>query len=364
MEIFLTIVIFVTVLVLLVVIHELGHFFAAKKFGVRVDEFGFGFPPRLFGKKFGETTYTVNLLPLGGFVKIKGIAGEDESEMNDPDSFAALGFLKKLAILFAGIGMNFILGILLFALAYSIGVKADPTTAGSGAVVSHPQIMAAVVEEGKPANRAGLQAGDAITAVSGTPITTVQEFRGLVESKQGTEVTLDVERNGEQLSIAVTPEKFEAEGETIVGIGVGLSEVATVRYPWYQSFWVGIKKTATLTVAIFGFLGTMIANLFTSAPVDTESVAGPVGLAVVIKGAADTGIAQLILISAFLSVNLAVFNLLPIPMLDGGRIVFAIAERVRKKPLSAAAEAVIHNIGFLLLLALIIVVTFRDIIRL
>lgn len=364
MEIFLTIVIFVTVLVVLVVIHELGHFFAAKKSGVRVDEFGFGFPPRLFGKKFGETTYTVNLLPLGGFVKIKGIAGEDESEMKDPDSFAALGFPKKIAILFAGIGMNFILAILLFALAYSIGVQADPATTDTGAIVSNEQIVAAAVEEGKPAQRVGLQAGDVITAVNGTSLTTVDEFRGLIESQQGTEVTLEIDRNGEQLSLPVTPEKFESEGETIVGIGVGLSEVATVRYPWYQSFWIGIKKTATLTMAIFGFLGTMIANLFTSAPVDTESVSGPVGLAVVIKSAADSGIAQLILISAFLSVNLAVFNLLPIPMLDGGRIMFTIIERVRKKPLPASAEALIHNIGFLLLLGMIIIVTFRDIIRL
>jgi regulator of sigma E protease len=358
-----TIAIFLTVLVLLVVIHELGHFFAAKKSGVRVDEFGFGFPPKLFGKRFGQTEYTINLLPLGGFVKIKGIAGEEEGS-EDADSFQALPFWRKLWILVAGIVMNFVLSIVLFAAAFAIGVQTDPSTVQPGGVIGERTIVVAQVNADSPAQAGGLQSRDQITAVGQEQVTSVDQFKSLMEGRNKTETEVSLYRDGEVVTAFVTPETFSVGEETITGIGIDIAEVAEVKYPPHLALSYGAQQSVELTGRIFSFLGGMIAGIFTSDTVDTESVAGPVGLAVVIRSAADSGIGQLIQVAGFLSVNLAVFNLLPIPMLDGGRIFLLIAERIRRKPLSSTTEALIHNTGFFLLIGMVIIVTLRDIIRL
>lgn len=363
MDILFTIGIFLIVLVVLVVIHELGHFLAAKRGGVRVDEFGFGFPPKLYGKKFGDTEYTVNALPLGGFVKIKGIAGEEEGK-GDADSFHTQSFARKLWILCAGIVMNFALSILLFAGAFAFGVQTSPDVAKTGAILSNSSVVAQTVTEGSPAQRGGMRDRDAIVSIEGEAITSDEAFRDALVNRKGIDTTFVVERDGAQETLTIRPDTIEYQGEEIAGVGIDLAESVTLRYPLHLALWHGAQQSVDVTVQIFAFLGGMIVDLFTSDPVDTESLSGPVGLAVVIRGAADSGFAQLLQIAGLLSVNLAIFNLLPIPMLDGGRIFLLCAERLRGKPLTPTAEAFIHNSGFILLLAMVVLVTLRDIIRL
>jgi len=361
-----TIVLFVVVLGLLVCAHELGHFFAAKRSGVRVDEFGFGFPPRIFGKRFRGTLYSLNWIPLGGFVKIKGVAGDDSEPISntDSDSFAAQPFLRKFLILFAGIGMNVVVAVILFALSFAWGFDATPDTLNSGAITSDSRIVVSQVLAESPAATAGIQPGDVIRQYADEAQVTVPRLQEFFAAHANTVVPLTVQRGEEApYEVKVTPEQIVRDTQVFVGIGVGLEELVHVRYPWYQALWLGGKTTVLTIGEIFVSLGTLIKTLFVEKSVP-QGLAGPVGIAVMTKQVADMGFVYLLQFAALLSVNLAVFNFLPIPALDGGRIAFVLIEKIQRKPVSQRVEATIHTIGFALLLLLIGVVTWKDIVRL
>lgn len=362
---FITILIFLGVLVTVVCIHELGHFFAAKKSGVQVDEFGFGFPPKIIGKKWGKTEYTINMIPLGGFVKIKGLVQEGEKKEEAQDSFATKSFLKKMAILSGGIVMNFILAIVLFSLTYMIGIDGSTEAAKRSAIITNESTLITQVQEKSPAAEASLEAGDEIIAINNTPIANTQAFKEYVQGKNEQTLSIQIRRDNTEQTLNVTPTLI-GEGENqIVGIGVGINDIGNIRYSFFESIQAGISQTVNLSLNIFLFLFETIKNIFSpSASVDTDKLSGPVGLAVVIKNAAESGIASLLYMTAILSVNLAVFNLLPIPMLDGGRIAFTVVEKIRKKPIPRNIEIAIYNVGFFLLIGLVIFVTIKDIIKL
>lgn len=369
-----TIVVFILVLGLLVLVHEFGHFYVAKRSGVQVDEFGIGFPPRIAAKKFGDTTYTLNAIPLGGFVKIAGV-GEIEDEEGDGEAkkkknltgkkFADISKLRQFAILFAGIGMNLLLAVLLFFIVHLAGAAGDPNTASASAILSNERVVIVSVQEDSPAAEAGLEPGDVIVNIGGqTAITASEQLQHALGSNAGEQTRIEISRTGHPepiTSVQVTPESRTTEaGEEYVGIGVGLQDVATVRYPIHIAFLKAFETTFNILIAIIVSLAQLVGGIFTGTA-DTSGIAGPIGIAAITGEVARTGIIQLLQFSAILSINLAIFNLLPIPALDGGRILFTAIEAIRGKEVNKRLETIIHQFGFLLLMLLVLVVTLRDI---
>ncbi|OGY85922.1 MAG: RIP metalloprotease RseP [Candidatus Kerfeldbacteria bacterium RIFOXYA2_FULL_38_24] len=360
-----TLAIFVVILGILVFIHELGHFLAAKRSGVAVDEFGFGFPPRIFGKKIGQTTYSLNWIPLGGFVKIKGVAGDDEkaeAHQADKNSFSTKPFWKKATILFAGIFMNLLLAVVLLSIVFSLGIPTDPSTVGNGAQVHAQQLQIVQIIPDGPAAQVGLQGGDVITEIAGENIKNIDNFQKTIAqdmAKNPLEISI-LRNDTDALNFTIIPQKIKQDGQEFFGIGVGLQEVAIVSYPWYLAIFQGLKTTGSMIALIFISLGGVLKNIIFSGQV-SDDIAGPIGIAVLTGQVAKLGLIRLLQFTAILSINLAIFNLLPIPALDGGRIIFVILEKIRKKPVNQKTEALVHNIGFLFLLLLILLVTFKDI---
>lgn len=365
MEIIGTILLFVLVLGVLVLVHEFGHFIVAKKSGMRVDEFGFGFPPRIFGKEYKGTLYSVNWLPLGGFVKIKGVAGDDDeidANTDDSDSFSSKPFWKKFSVLFAGIGMNLLLAVVLFSAAFAFGVRSNLQELPSSAVITDTEVIISQVLEEGPAAQAGIQAGDKIIESNEVVITRSDEFLEQVQLEEST-VNLTVEhQDGTTETVALTSQEITSNDKTYVGIGVGLAEIGTVRYPVFTAIVKGVEATVETVILIGASLLDLVTGLFTDDQV-SQDFAGPIGIAVITKDVAALGISNLLQFMALLSVNLALFNFLPIPALDGGRIVFVVLEKLRGKPVNQNIEALVHNIGFLLLLGLVLLVSVQDISR-
>lgn len=360
-----TIAIFVVVLSILVFVHEAGHFIVARIFKVDVEEFGFGFPPRIIGKKIGKTLYSLNWIPVGGFVKIKGAAGDDkemEHSASDPASFLSKPAYVRIAILIAGITMNLLLAALIFSFSFWYGIQTYPEDIKNGATVIDREILVTAVAEGTSAEQAGLQENDLIREIDGQPVPPSSDLQAYTAAHEGAEMQLLVERDGEAFSATVQSQQYSLEGKEAVGIGIGFGEIVTVRYPWYQAVWLGIKMTAWTVQQIGIALADLATQFFTSGKV-SEDLAGPVGIAVLTGQFAQGGFISLLQFSALLSVNLALLNFLPLPALDGGRIIFVLLEVVRRKPVDHHIEAMVHNIGFVILLLLVLLITIRDISR-
>lgn len=372
-----TALIFIIILGVLVFVHELGHFLAARKFGVGAEEFGLGFPPRLFAfyktktgkwkKKWGktlitdaaDTVYSLNIIPLGGFVRIKGEDGEDRADVH---SFASKAAWKRTLILSAGVIMNVILAALLFS--FNLGLGADQSIDGiplDGAIVNNRRVEITSVSENSPAAAAGLQSGDWIMAVNNQKAENVSFLQNFVADKAGQTLTYTIKRSGAEFTKEIVPITLESTHKG--GIGVVISEMAFVRFPWYMAIVEGVKTTGFFLWAIILGLYELLARIFSGGGVSAD-VAGPVGIAVLTGQVAKMGIMYLIQFTALLSLNLAVINILPFPALDGGRILFLIIEKIKGRPMKQQTEALIHNLGFLFLIALIILVTFKDIAKL
>ncbi len=353
------VVIFILVLAVLVLVHEWGHFFVARKAGIKVEEFGFGFPPRICAWKTKVTTFTLNWLPLGGFVKLKG---EDGSSANESDSYSSKGPWTRAAVVVAGVVMNFLLAAVLFSVGFMIGA---PTIVHDdlpeSAVVSDVHTDVVTVVEGTTAASAGLQVGDRIVSIAGGDGTAeylmeVSDFR----YEHNTSFDILIDRGGEELTFEVTPEILEQTSKP--GIGVGLIETGTVSYPVGSAIVQGVVKTGTFTKSVVVGLYTLLRDLVFGKGVSGD-VAGPVGIAVITKDVAALGWNHMIQFIAILSVNLGVLNLIPFPALDGGRLLFIGIELVRGKPVNQKSEQLAHIIGFALLMLLIIVVTVKDVSR-
>lgn len=349
-----TVILFVLVLAVLVLTHELGHFIAARLFGIEVEEFGFGFPPRVFGVKKGKTLYTLNWIPLGGFVRIKG---EDDPSKIGPDSFGARPAYQRVIVIVAGVFMNLVTSSLLFAFAFGLGVPQIAEDLPADARPRDLRVQVIEVLKDFPAEEAGLRPGDVIVAIDGQKLEKVDAIQELVNARAGGQVTVSIARGKDALDFALSPAKDPESGRAIMG--VALAETATVSYPPHVALWKGVYATGFYLKEIVLSIYDLIRGLFDGKEAGVE-FSGPVGIAVLTGRAAKLGLTYLLQFAALLSVNLAVINVLPIPALDGGRLLFILIERVRGKSVRPMVEAVIHRIAFLLLLGLVVLVTIKD----
>jgi len=335
-------------LLFLILGHEAGHFAAAKFFKMKVDEFGVGFPPKLFSRRKGETEYSVNLLPIGGFVRIAGendrIAGNITELQKLPAEeqkkfFFAQPALNRSVVILAGVAANVLLGWLLFSGIYMIGT-------GSRVIVGG-------VEPGSPADLAGIKEGDLMLNFNN-----YREFIDYANSHRGQEVTLLTSQAGKERSVTLTPRLRTEEGQGAIGVMLA----GVVREPFYAALWHGAQDTLYTITQTFKGLGHLLRNIvqYGSVPKD---IVGPVGIFNIAQGAGQAGFVFLLNILGLISVNLAVLNLLPVPALDGGRFLMIIVEKIKGSPVSIKTEAWVNGLGMALLLLLMLAVTVRDIIN-
>ncbi len=358
-----TILIFLLILSILVLIHEAGHFFTAKFFGIKVEEFGFGLPPRVFGIKRGETIYSLNLLPIGGFVKLYGeddagsgsVNLKQASELPKKDlgrAFYARPVWQRAAVVVAGVFMNFVLAVAIVTILFSVvGV----TSPGKDVIVDK-------VLQNSPAQASGLKTGDIIKKINGQIITSPSELVVITKKHLGEKITLEVkDQNSKSKILTVTPRKNSPKNEGPMGIAISQS-VVTKKYPWYQAPFVGTKEVLNQSFMIAQGLFTVVFQLVTKASVP-QDVAGPVGIAQLTGTMVSIGLPAVLSFIALLSLNLAIVNILPIPALDGGRLLFILVEGVTGKKVNAKYENAAHTIGMALLLGLIALITIHDLIR-
>jgi regulator of sigma E protease len=379
-----TIITVLLIISFLVVIHELGHFWAAKKNGVRVEEFGIGYPPRLFGKKFGETIYSFNLIPFGGFVSITGEdeldEGKQEKIKNDPNSFSNKSPWQKIQILIAGIIMNFLLAFVLFYIFFFInGFKSFYIPMifdydfKFGKEVSYGT-MIFDLEKNSPAESAGMKLGEVILKVNGEDIFSVEDLRDKLTDKAGTPVkieTLDITgMSNDRSTYEVTPVAYEPEieGESNAIIGVYLEEAKSIHYEsLLDRVFSGPMHTYNMLGYSMASLGKIIGLSFETRDISpvSSSMTGPVGIFNILGSIVETSGGQRVLnllnTVAIISLGFAFTNLLPIPALDGGRILFKLYEGITRKKINPRLEANIHKAGMIMLYLLVILITFRNI---
>lgn len=362
-------VLFIIVLGALIFVHELGHFLVAKKCGMRVDEFGLGFPPRVFGKKVGETTYSLNWIPFGGFVKIFGENPPDSPEterlaMSEERSFSKKKRGWQALVLVAGVTFNVIFAWLLIAVSFVSGFPA-PVGYYQDVPVENPQLILTQVLTDSPAAKAGLQVGDAIvsitTAADSILDLTAESVSNFMNQHENQEVSIIYERGNIKSEIKTVPISGIAFGRAAIGVGLDL--IGTVKLPLFRAFWESAKTTGVLLMEITKGLGKFFYNAFTFRA-DFSEVTGPVGIVNLVGVAARLGLVNLLGFTAFISLNLAVINLLPIPALDGGRLVFVAVEAIRRRPLNPKIVNYLNGAGFALLLILMLVITYKDVIKL
>ncbi|MBI2483098.1 site-2 protease family protein [Candidatus Uhrbacteria bacterium] len=362
---------FVLVLSVLVFVHEAGHFFAARRAGMRVDEFGFGFPPRLVGVQRvrgrwrwvtgnkevdtrTSTIYSLNAVPLGGFVRI---AGEDGGKTDDPQSFGSKSYARRALVLVAGVAMNLVLSVVLFTVVFVIGAPQVLDGIPPGSQVRDHRVVIAGILPGGPAAAAGMQAGDVVTAVDAQPVATASALQEYVRAHEGVPLELRILRGAETKVISVAAALLPGIGK--VGIGVQLTETGIVRYPVHRAVVEGVRMTGYVFGEIFRSFAGLFRGLVQERAVTVE-VTGPVGIAVLTGQVVQMGFTHLLQFAGVLSANLALLNVMPFPALDGGRLALLLLEAVRRKSLRQTVERAIHTTGFLVLLALIMLVTYRD----
>ena len=363
---------FLIVLSVLILIHEAGHYFAARLFKIKADEFGYGLPPRIIGvvkengkwkrvksrdqQSYKNTIWSINWLPIGGFVRIKGEQGDTP---DDPDAFHTKPIWQRFIVIAAGVIMNWVLAAVLLSIGLMIGIPAMLGDEPAGAIVTNHEVSIVETLKDGIADKAGIEAMDAIVRVGEVTPMNVEDVQKAIESHGEESFDILVRRGEEEITVTVTPKYLEEIGKP--GIGVSLMDTGTVRFPPHLAIVHGIGLTWDYTVMMIQTFGDLFKDLFTGGGETVDQVSGPIGIAVFTGKVAEQGILQLIQFSAILSINLAVLNFLPFPALDGGRAIFLILEAIRRKPVKRDVEAVIHNIAFLILIGLVILVSIRDI---
>ncbi len=392
-----TIIIFIIVLFVLVLVHEFGHFLAAKFFGMKVEEFGIGFPPRIVSIKKGETRYSLNFLPLGGFVKILGEEGEGA---DDPRSYSSRPAWQKSSVLVAGVVMNFLLAVGIFWITFTIGYPAtiEKDMANSPTIRS---VQILDVAPQSPAKIAGIEMGDTVIRImnnelgikremnhptpkaqgldvvrfspafipplkaegilGGSKITNSDELQTFINKNKGKVLTLVIKRGDQTLEKTVLARKNPPKGEG--SIGISLADVGLIRYPWYSAFfhaWIWAFQTLWF-IAYSLFL--VIKTLFTQGRAIGE-VAGPIGLASMVGKFYSLGISYFFAFVGTISLSLSFFNTLPIPALDGGHLLFVVIEKVKGSPVKRELEQKLHTLGFAILLTFMLIITIHDILKL
>lgn len=343
---------FLVVLSVLVLVHEFGHYIMARRAGIWVEEFGFGLPPRVIGKKIGETIYSINLLPFGGFVRLHG--ENDEEGVTKPNrAFIFKDKKTRSGIVVAGVVMNFILAIAAFTTVYSF----------SGIPRETKDVKVVDIAKDSPASSSGLLVGDIIRKVRGETITEVKQFIDLVEKDKGKRVEIEIERNSSPVKLSVVPRENPPAGEGPLGVTITTTEVY---YPpfWQRPFvgiYYGFKEALFWSNAVLSGFAKIFNDLFVGQV--PKDLAGPVGIFAITTQAAKFGILALINFLGILSVNLAILNILPFPALDGGRLLFIGIEAVMGRKVIPKIESTIHTVGMIILLVLLVAITAHDIQR-
>ena len=358
-----SILIFIVVLIVLIVVHEFGHFIAAKLSKMRVDEFGLGYPPRAAViTKIGETLYTLNWLPFGGFVKIYGEDGEGKGSR----SFSSKNRFAQAFVLVAGIAMNLLFAYVLITSALIAGTPralSDSELANA----RDKELAVAEVLPTSPAARAGILAGDSIigaTDVMGDwHATDPESFSKFVAASQGNTITLDIKHNGNTKTITATPAAGVAISDpSRYALGIDVATIGIVPLSFGEAIIEGASLTwGAITITATGLLH-FFYGVFTFS-VDLSQVAGPVGIAGVVGSASAQGLGYLFSIMAIISINLALINLIPVPALDGGRLLFVIIEGIIRRPIKTGVANTVNSIGFALLVLLMVIVTAHDIFK-
>lgn len=368
----LTVIVFIVILGFLVFVHELGHFVVARRNGIKAEEFGFGFPPRALGvvkndesgkweivKGNGEiesknTIYSLNWIPIGGFVRIKG---ENGTEKKEKDSFASKSAWSRIKVLAAGVVMNFVFAWVLFSFGFMFGTPQEVEDLS----VSGAKIMIQQVEQDSPALQMGILAGDVISRnqkdVSGKSVRfdSVSDVQNYIAAHGNEEISLLILRGQEKIELRGTP-KMENGGKA--RLGVSLAQVATIKYGFFGAFREGFFEMGN----VFLMIGDTFAKLFAGDKSGID-VTGVVGIAIYTGQVIPLGIAHILRFAAILSINLGIINALPFPALDGGRILFILIEKIKGTPVSQKVENIFHTTGFVLLMALMVVVTLHDFVK-
>ncbi len=337
---------FVFVLSILVIVHEFGHFWVAKRNGIWVEEFGFGLPPRVFGKKIGDTIYSINALPFGGFVRLHGEMNED-GVTKPKMAFINKSLWAKTAVIVAGVVMNFLLAVVAFGIVYSFtGIQKDTK-----------EVKVLNIATNSPAQTAQLLVGDIVRKVDGQEVTSVPEFISKIEAKKGKKVKLELQDR----VVTIVPRANPPVGEG--PLGVTITNTETYFAPVWQRPFLGAYYGTKEALywggnVVNGFIG-IFSDLFKGQ--SPKDVSGPVGVFAVTSEVAKTGILPLINLIGIISVNLAVLNIIPFPALDGGRLLFIIIEAILGKKIAPKVEGVIHSIGMAILLLAILAITIKDV---
>jgi regulator of sigma E protease len=359
-----TIIVFLLILSILVLVHELGHFVMAKIFGIKVEEFGFGLPPRIFGKKFGETIYSINWLPIGGFVKLYG---EDEAGAGKPQfkaqtskteikdenrAFFSRPVWQRAVVVFAGVFMNFVLAVAIISFLFSV----------VGVPIPGNKVTVDALVKGSPAEKAGLKVGDTVEAINGITITSTTQLINITKQHLGQKQALQVEsQNSKIKNIEITPRKVYPSNEGPMGMAISQNS-SIKKYPWYEAPFVGTKEALHETDLIINGLVVVVVQVFTKGSVPSD-VAGPVGIAQLTGTVVSIGPSAVLSFVSLLSLNLAIVNILPIPALDGGRLLFILIEGIFRKKVNQRIEGYAHAIGMAILLGLIALITLHDLYR-
>ena len=339
-----TILLTIIVLGLLIFVHELGHFLTARAIGIPVYEFALGFGPTLISHRKNGVSYSLRLIPLGGFVRM---AGEEPGDNDDPKGYSRRTPLEKIAVSVAGPAMNLFLGLLIFIYSYAfIGLPTPTNEPVIGQVIA-----------GEPAAAAGVMPGDRVLAIDGQPIASWEQITAHMSSKEpGKAITLTLQRQAETIDLQMVPVPNAQTGTPAIGV---MGQVLYEKQGIIQSIAYGFQQTFYLTGALLSGLWMLI-----SGGASAGDLAAPVGITMMVGEASQYGTIFLLSFIAFLSINLGILNLLPIPALDGARVVFSLAEILRRKPIDPEKEGFIHWLGFMFLMLIIVFVTYNDILRL
>ena len=346
------VILFIIILAVLILSHELGHFLVAKISGIRVDEFAFGFPPRLFSFKKGETRYSFNALPLGGYVKIHGEEGDDG---DDPRSFASKKIYIRIAVIAAGVFFNLVLAWILLSGTFMLGMPTSVEDFPEESV-RDAYITIIEVQKGTPAEKAGLREGDQLLDFNAT-----KDLQKFIDENKGKEINLRYKRGKEINSILVMPSVNPDEGKG--ALGIAMDKIGLLKLPWYKSIWEGLKRTIGLTALVAKLIFEFIADAFNGEPI-IDKISGPVGIFKATGNFATLGFTYILGFIALFSINLAIINILPFPALDGGRILFLLIELVKGSPVNYRFSSMAHTIGLVLLLVLLAFITYNDILKL
>lgn len=358
-----TAIIFLLVLAVLIFVHELGHFIFAKWNGIRVDEFKIGFGPKIISWGKGETKYGLNLIPFGGYVKIHGENPDDESISGvDKDrSFVNKKTWQQVIVLVAGVSFNFIFAWIIYSIVFISGVTAAPEGFEQySANFKNQRIMITTVSPGSPADKVGLKIGDIIKGVNQSDKVSITEVQNAINSSDGNAISIKYERSGQNSEAKPIPVQGLVKDK--YAIGIAMSEAVDIKLPFFASIYEGAHYTLIMIRDTAIGLYDFIINIFRG-EANFSDVSGPVGIAGIVGGAAELGFKYLLMITALISINLGVINLVPFPALDGGRVLIVIIESLMRGRLKPIYANTVNAVGFVLLMILMVVVTYKDIVK-